>query len=64
MFWKHDCKQSGHRFEARYDEEPSGYTFERSRGISPESYRKLLIRQVYVHDICVRCGETKQRPTH
>jgi len=52
---------SKHKFKARYEEvelEPK-VTF---RGIllpmSAEEYRKLLVKKVYVKDVCVWCGKT------
>ena len=60
MGWfSHDCKTDGHRTEARYNR------------VFPEAFMKRLTKMsgdvdslkidVYVHDICVRCGEIFDR---
>ena len=61
-----DCPRAGRWFggckwEARFDEVPN----EGEMSFSPQScsdqIRAMLYHRVYVRDICVRCGETKER---
>lgn len=51
------------KFEPRYDEIARDWDgnskFEYS---SLKELRSMLLTQVYVHDICVNCGRTIQRP--
>lgn len=54
------CEKKGHKFEARYDEEPSGTTV-KAASCPLEAYRTLLFYNTYVHDICVRCGKVIKR---
>ena len=61
------CDKKGHNFEPRYDEMPSNCRIDVSGNINTEEYRKLLIHNVYIHDICVRCGmiiEREQKQPH
>jgi hypothetical protein len=53
----------GHRYEARYDEVPMPIDFNNVDvdGITPWDLRDLMIHRVYVHDICVRCGDVVTR---
>ena len=52
----------GHRYEARYDEVPiHKLILEGVTGASPEQIRRMAIYSVYVHDICVRCGDVITR---
>jgi hypothetical protein len=46
------CK---HKFQPRYDEVENQRRFE-VNNMFADDIRKLIIRRVYVHDICVRCG--------
>ena len=53
----------GHRYEARYEEVPTplaegGF---RVKQIAPDKLRGLLLRKVYVRDVCRRCGHTIER---
>ena len=45
-----------HKFEARYDEAPTGMEMHNARG-NIASFRDLLFYKVYVKDICVKCGK-------
>lgn len=61
------CYKGGkeHRFEARYDERPHPGCPEISAGwlgVSVEGARSLVYYRVYVRDVCVWCGETRERP--
>lgn len=62
--WKtyvpHDCKVHGHRFEARYDEQPNPAIVS-LKGGSAREQREMAVLNLYVLDICVRCGETRSR---
>lgn len=49
-----------HKFEARYDEKPSGIELGEFKGNS-DAVRKLLFYNVYVRDICVKCGKVIER---
>jgi hypothetical protein len=55
--FKKDCERSGHKFELRYNEVPSGVNIERSKGASVSDIRSLLFYNEYLYDICVRCGK-------
>jgi len=61
VMFKHDCKIHGHRFEPRYSEEPSGYTFSGMRGVSASALRDLLVVKRYIHDVCVKCGQIAEK---
>lgn len=50
----------GCRFEARYEERSRQANFDGH--IYPSSLRKLITIEVYVRDVCVRCGKTVERP--
>ena len=53
----------GHRYEERYDEipMPTDFTKVEVEGIRASGFRELMIRRVYIHDICVRCGDVIMR---
>ena len=59
---KNRCDKENHKLEPRYDEipmpQPGGFEI---TNCSLEQVRRLLIRKVYVHDICVRCGKVVRR---
>ena len=59
---KQKCYMGGtqHKFEERYDEEPSGYKIS-SKQCDPDSFRELIIVKKYVKDICVWCGKEIRR---
>jgi hypothetical protein len=44
----------GHRFEARYDEREAKGEFNNIE--DGDALRNLSYYDVYVHDVCVRCG--------
>lgn len=50
----------GCRFEPRYDEKPRDYHVGNYEG-SLTSLRKYMTLEVYVHDICIRCGRIVKR---
>ena len=57
------CERKGHKFEARYDEKPSGIE---SGGCSVEGpfvdkLLDILVLRIYVHDICISCGKVIKR---
>ncbi len=51
----------GHKYEGRYDEEPNAIKLTSIEGCSVDGLRKLMIRKVYVRDVCTRCGRTIER---
>ena len=51
----------GHRYEARYDEVPMDFGSIKLEWGNAEGARRLLVRRVYVRDICVRCGDVIKR---
>ena len=51
-------KECKHKYEARYTEEPLMDKVEYEGAISSKQLRELMIRKVYIHDICVKCGNT------
>src|SRR5579863_4291573 len=53
----------GHRYRARYEEMPvDGLTWKvTAEGCSPSALRDLMVRKVYVYDICERCGDVVKR---
>ena len=57
------CYNGGkeHKFEARYDEQPGGFPITKASGMTPSELRKLVFLQIYVRDICVWCGEIRER---
>jgi hypothetical protein len=53
-----------HQYEARYDETPNPLLNNGSAtvtGSTSEGTRALMILRVYVHDICVICGDVIKR---
>ena len=52
-----DCK---HNFKPRYDEKQCERELQ-VEGISPEGLRRLLYHNVYIHDICIKCGKVIKR---
>lgn len=54
----------GCRFEARYHTiEPHSHLpgiISAQRAVSEADKQRLIIRRTYVHDVCVRCGETRR----
>lgn len=62
MLWNRDrCSEGVHKFEARFDEVPTGAHPERIPLVYSEEIRRLMLRNVYVRDVCVRCGQTVER---
>lgn len=60
---KHDCMKHGHRFEERFDSQPSNKGIELERGTN-EALRIVTEHntiKTYVQDICVRCGDVVKR---
>lgn len=61
--WLNGCLKGVHKFEPRYDERPVGnFKVNATTVYDDEAFRSLIYYKVYVHDICVRCGKTVQRP--
>ena len=54
--FKHDCNKHGHRFEARYLEEPNKVLLDKLQSVSG-NLRDILIIKKYIYDICIRCGK-------
>jgi len=62
--FKHNCKTDGHRFVARYDEKPNPEVKNyRMEGLDAHSLRRMLILNIYIHDICEYCGKTEHKKT-
>ena len=55
------CERDIHRFVPRYDEIEMDHGSLNVKSIYPKDFRELLVRRVYVHDICRRCGKTIKR---
>lgn len=51
----------GHKFEARYDEEPPKMDFSGGRSADWERLIRAMTKRTYVRDVCVRCGMTIER---
>ena len=66
-FLKHDCEKDGHKFEPRYDltmpllSDESLEILELAFIPGQGSFRDQVYNKHYVHDICVKCGETVSR---
>ncbi len=54
-------KRCKHKFKARYDEKEVDFNITNIRGMNPDAMRKLLIKKVYVKDICIICGKEVKR---
>ncbi len=50
-----------HEFEARYDEVNIPHSDMKVKGCTVKEYRSLTIRNVYIKDICVKCGQEIKR---
>lgn len=62
MFKPHECGKDNHRFEARYDYEPSQLDFKgRTNYDGLEKLIENSKKQTYVCDICIYCGKTVSR---
>lgn len=61
--FKARCYHGGklHNFVARYDEQPRVSGSINVEGCSPAELRKLIVIQVYVHDVCTWCGTVVKR---
>jgi hypothetical protein len=66
----HVCEPSNHRFEPRYDEVPMEPTVKfgyRNSFDAPDideeaaAMRSLMVRSVYVKDVCIYCGKEVRR---
>lgn len=56
--FKHNCETDGHKFEARYDENPADLNdFSMKGSFSIGDTRSLMYYKSYVHDICTKCGK-------
>jgi len=52
----------GHKYEPRYDEVENSLANGLSAKNAPlDEVRRLMVRQVYVRDVCVRCGDRIER---
>ncbi len=62
MFKRKGCAEGVHKFEPRYDEKPvSRKELEVEGHMTSRALRSLMYYDVYVHDICVRCGKIVER---
>ena len=50
-------KECKHKFKPRYDEVETLINITHTKNISGEDLRNLLIKKVYVKDICIKCGK-------
>lgn len=50
-----------HRFEPRYDERPNPDYVAGDYSGPAGGFRKLLVLNTYVRDVCVKCGKTAER---
>ena len=59
---KNRCYNGGmkHKFEPRYDEQPNP-RFCGGEGFMAHEMRSLIMINIYICDICVWCGEIKER---
>lgn len=60
-FLGYTCGEIGHHFFPRYSEEPSGIFIEEAEGISAKDLRCILMRKVYIFDICKYCGKIVEK---
>ncbi len=51
-----------HNFKPRYDEVEMEHSAREISGMLPADIRSLLVKNVYVRDICTWCGDIKERP--
>ena len=62
---KNECYKAGkaHKMEARFEEVEIGsrVEFKNLYYMTAEEFRRLLVREKYVKDICVRCGKSVKR---
>lgn len=50
------CAQGKHKFEARYTKRLKNLKIE-GYNMTPEEFNKISVYEVYVYDVCVRCGK-------
>jgi hypothetical protein len=50
------CEENGHTFQARYD------TIYKPVNKDKDNQLTWTTNTIYIHDICVRCGLTVERP--
>ena len=55
------CEKKGHKFEARYNENPAMGSKIDKASMSARELRELFYYKTYIHDICVRCGKVIKR---
>lgn len=63
--WFRGCDEGVHKFEPRFDPVRTDIRHQDlllDTALSESTKLALMFRQVYVHDVCVRCGMTVQRP--
>lgn len=63
-FFKRSCEVNGHKFEARYDKIPMPMPNVKLTDQDPSCLKFLTDRYhiIYVHDICIYCGQTIPKP--
>ena len=61
--FSHNCQKKGHRLEARYDLVSPAYLSEDQLDVLIMIAQDVedLKNNIYVHDICVKCGLTVSR---
>ena len=50
-----------HNFQPRYDEVEMEHSAREISGMYPADMRSLLVKNVYIYDICIWCGERRVR---
>ena len=58
--FSHKCRETNHRYEARYDSNKSKIEVQNA----PIAHLEILVRGDYIHDICVRCGNVIYKHSH
>ncbi len=53
------CHKGIHKFEARYDVEPSHDVAEiKGSTESIKAFFRGIEKRTYIHDVCIKCGKT------
>lgn len=62
--WFRSCDEGAHKFEPRFEPVRTDVRYSDLIGtcLSESARLAVMFRQVYIHDVCVRCGVTVQRP--
>jgi hypothetical protein len=51
------CAAGEHKYEPRYDELPMSGNISSRAQITAQELRSIMVRRVYVCDVCVQCGD-------